>query len=228
MRARMVRTSYLARKLFELSGLVPVGAFLVEHLYTNFQAVGPGGQARYDRIVVDLQSNPLTLYLEIFAIALPLLYHASYGLLVASRARPNSGEYGYLRNWTFVFQRITGVLLLLYIGYHVYNIRLHPLVHPDDPLLQRVGGEALVSSAYMHYYLGERLLGIPLFWLYVVGLGCAVYHFGNGLWNLAIHWGLTVSPASQKVSGWACSAAAAALFFLGLRSLYAFTQMGAG
>ncbi|MEO6950701.1 MAG: succinate dehydrogenase [Polyangia bacterium] len=222
----MVRTRYLARKLFELSGLVPIGAFLVEHLYSNFQAVGPGGQARYDKLVVDLQSNPLTIYLEIFAIALPLLYHAGYGLFVASKARVNSGEYGYLRNWTFVLQRITGVLLFCYIGYHVYNTRLYPLLHAEDPLLQNVGGEVLVSSAYMHHYLGELHLGVPVFWLYVVGLACAVYHFGNGLWNLGIHWGLTVSPASQKVSGWACSAAAGALLFIGIRSLYAFSQMG--
>src|SRR5688572_3353042 len=94
--------SFYARKAFELSGLVPIGAFLVDHLYTNFQIVGPGGPQRFDRIVVDLQTNPIVIYLEIFAIALPLLYHAAYGLFVAAIARPNAGEYGYLRNWTFV------------------------------------------------------------------------------------------------------------------------------
>src|ERR1700761_1143209 len=112
------RSSYVARKLFELTGLVPVGAFLLEHLYSNFQAVGPDGAQRYDKLVVDLQTSPTTIYLEVFAIALPLLYHASYGLFVASRSRPNAGEYGYLRNWTYVFQRITGVVVLAYIGYH--------------------------------------------------------------------------------------------------------------
>ncbi len=223
----MPRAPYYARKLFELSGLLPVGAFLVEHLYTNFQAVGPGGRDRFDKIVVDLQSNPLTLYLEIFAIGLPLLYHASYGLFVASQARPNAGEYGFLRNWTYVFQRITGVLLLLYIGYHVYNTRLYPVFHADDPLLQRVSDEVMVSSSYMHHYLGESHLGVSVFWWYVGGLSCAVYHFANGLWNLGVHWGLTVSRGSQRLSGWACAGVAAALLFLGVRSLVAFSQMGA-
>ena len=37
------RTRYFAKKLFELTGFVPIGAFLIEHLYSNFQAVGPGG-----------------------------------------------------------------------------------------------------------------------------------------------------------------------------------------
>lgn len=224
---RMPARAYYARKLFELSGLVPVGVFLVEHLYQNYQAVGPGGARRYDQIVVDLQTNPLTIYLEVFAIALPLLYHAGYGLFVARIASPNAGEYGYLRNWTYVFQRVTGLLLLAYVGYHVWNTRLYPLFHPEDASLQRQGGEALVSSAYMHGYLSTSHSGIQVVWLYVVGLTCAVYHFANGLWNLGVHWGLTVSPAAQRRSGWACAAVAATLLFLGVRSLVAFMQMGA-
>jgi len=223
----MSRRAFYARKLFELSGLVPVGVFLVEHLYQNFQAVGPGGQERYDQIVVDLQRNPLTIYLEIFAIGLPLLYHAAYGLFVARLARPNTGEYGYLRNWTYVLQRISGVLLLAYVGYHVWNTRLYPVFHADDPLLQRHAGEALVSSAYMHRYLGESHAGIQVIWMYAVGLACAVYHFANGLWNLGVHWGLTVSTGAQRLSGWACAAVGATLLFLGVRSLVAFMQMGA-
>ena len=220
------RRAFYARKLFELTGLLPVGAFLVEHLYSNFQAVGPGGQARFDKIVVDLQSNPLTLYLEIFAIGLPLLYHAAYGLFVARLARPNAGEYGYLRNWTYVLQRLSGMLLLAYVGYHVWNTRLYPVFHGDDPLLQRHAGDVLVSSAYMHRYLGESHLGLQVAWLYGAGLACAVYHFANGLWNLGVHWGLTVSPSSQRVSGWACASVGLTLLFLGVRSLLAFSQTG--
>src|SRR5437868_9047694 len=106
----MVSTrSFYARKLFELSGVLPIGAFLVEHLYSNFQAVGPGGAERFDKVVVDLQTNPIVIFAEIGVIALPLLYHAAYGLFVAQMARPNTGGYGYLRNWTYVLQRVTGV-----------------------------------------------------------------------------------------------------------------------
>ena len=189
--------------------------------------MGPGGRERFDKIVVDLQTNPLVLYLEIFAIGLPLLYHAGYGLFVAAQARPNTGEYGFLRNWTYVFQRVTGVLLFVYIGYHVYNTRLYPVFHPDDPSLQHVADEIMVSSSYMHRYLGQEHLGVSVLYWYVVGLSCAVYHFSNGLWNLGVHWGLTVSRGSQRVSGWACAGVAAALLFLGVRSLVAFSQMGA-
>jgi succinate dehydrogenase / fumarate reductase cytochrome b subunit len=93
--------------------------------------------------------------------------------------------------------------------------------------LQKVDGQALVSSAYMHRYFNETHLGIQVFWLYVVGVACAVYHFANGLWNLGIHWGLTVSPRAQRLSGWACGVIAVTLFAVGLATLVAFTNMQA-
>jgi len=223
------RAQYLGKKLFELSGLLPVGGFLVEHLYSNFQAVGPGGAERFDKVVVDLQTNPLVIFAEIGVIALPLLYHAAYGLFIAQMARPNTGGYGYLRNWTYLLQRVTGVILIFYIGYHVWNTRLVPLLHPDAPLLQHAPGtsEPLVSSAYMHAYLNEAHLGVQVVWLYVVGIACAVFHFANGLWNIGVHWGLTVGERAQRISGLVCGLIGVTLLAVGLTSLLAFAKMGA-
>jgi succinate dehydrogenase / fumarate reductase cytochrome b subunit len=218
------RGQFFAKKLFELTGFLPIGGFLVEHLYSNFQRVGPGGEARFDKVVVDLQTNPIILFLEIGGVALPLLYHAAYGLFVARMARPNNGEYGYLRNWTYLLQRVTGVVLILYIGYHVWNTRLAPLLHPDNPLFAKVDGQALVTSAYMREYLTGTHLGIEVAWIYVLGVSCAVYHFANGLWNAAIHWGLTVSERSQRISGLVCGLVGVTLFAVGLASLLAFVR----
>jgi succinate dehydrogenase / fumarate reductase cytochrome b subunit len=218
------RTQYFAKKLFELTGFLPIGAFLIEHLYSNFQRVGPGGAERFDHIVSDLQTNPIVVFLEIGAIGLPLLYHAAYGLFVARMARPNTGSYGYLRNWTYLFQRVTGVILLFYIAYHVWNTRLLPLFHPEQPLLQIVDGQPLVSSRYMQNYLLETHAGIQVLWIYVIGVACAVFHFANGLWNAAIHWGLTISPRSQRISGFVCGLVGVTLLAVGLTSLLAFTK----
>jgi succinate dehydrogenase / fumarate reductase cytochrome b subunit len=221
------RTQYLAKKLFELTGFLPIGAFLIEHLYSNFQAVGPGGAERFNTVVKDLQTNPIIIFAEIGLIGLPLIYHAGYGLFVARQARPNVGAYGYLRNWTYLFQRITGVILIFYIGYHVWNTRLAPIFHPDLPNLQNVDGQPLVSSAYMHDYFLETHFGIRVLWIYVVGVACAVFHFANGLWNVGIHWGLTISPRAQRVSGLVCGLVGVTLLFVGLASLLAFVKMGA-
>jgi succinate dehydrogenase / fumarate reductase cytochrome b subunit len=225
------RTQYFAKKLFEVTGFLPIGGFLLEHFYSNYQAVGPGGKERFDEVVRSLQTNPLIIWLEIFVIALPLLYHAAYGILVAKQARPNNGEYGYLRNWTYLFQRVTGGILLAYIIYHVWNTRLYPhFARPDHPLyryLLEAGNQKLVSSDYMSHYLAEKHLGLEVIWIYVVGVACAVYHFVNGIWNVGIHWGITVSPKSQRLSGVVCGMLGVALLAVGLASLLAFKQMGA-
>jgi succinate dehydrogenase / fumarate reductase cytochrome b subunit len=222
-----LRARYIARKLFELTGFLPIGGFLIEHLYSNFQAVGPGGAQRFDHIVKDLQTNPIIIFLEIGAIGLPLLYHAGYGLFVAKQARPNVGSYGYMRNWLYLFQRITGVLLLFYIGYHVWNTRLAPFFQPDNPYLQIVDNQPLVSAKYMHHYFLETHLGIQVFWIYVVGIACAVYHFANGLWNVGYHWGLTVSPRSQRWWGLACGFIGVTLLAVALATLQAFLTIQA-
>jgi succinate dehydrogenase / fumarate reductase cytochrome b subunit len=221
------RTRYFAKKLFELTGFLPVGGFLIEHLYSNFQAVGPGGAERFNRVVKDLQTNPIIIFAEIGMIGLPLLYHAAYGIFVASQMRPNVGSYGFMHNWLYFLQRMTGIILLFYIGYHVWNTRLAPIFQADNPYLQIVDGQPLVSAAYMHNYFLESHFGIQVFWIYVIGIACAVYHFANGLWNVGYHWGLTVSPRAQRWWGMACGLIGVTLLAVALATLRAFITLQA-
>src|SRR5215470_2871935 len=90
---------FLARRLHSLTGVLPLGVFLVEHFYTNYQAVGEGGVERFNDAVKDLQTNPVIVWIEIFGIGLPLLYHAFYGLFIAAEARSNVRRYGFGANW---------------------------------------------------------------------------------------------------------------------------------
>jgi succinate dehydrogenase / fumarate reductase cytochrome b subunit len=220
-----LRRKYLLKKLFEISGFLPVGGFLLEHLYSNFQAVGPGGAERFDDVVKNLQTNPIIVFAEIFLIGLPLLYHALYGIFIAKSARYNVGGYGYLRNWTYLLQRFSGLFLFLYIGYHVYNTRFAPMVDPSNNLFQIVDGKPLVSSRYMHTYLTGAHLGIQVVWIYFIGIACAAFHFANGIWNVGIHWGITISPRSQRISGMLCGLVGVTLLTVGLASLMAFVRM---
>jgi succinate dehydrogenase / fumarate reductase cytochrome b subunit len=209
---------FLARRLHSLTGVLPIGAFLVEHFYSNYQAVGPGGHARFNGVVRELQSNPIVVWLEIFAIGLPILYHAAYGLLVAGQARYNSLAYSYRANWRFLFQRVSGVLLVFYIGYHVWMTRLRPVFAPES----FAQSQGLITFDYMHGYLTEPLLGVPTWILYLVGTTAACFHFANGLWGFLIHWGVTTGPRAQRLSAWACAGLGVLLLALGLNSLYAF------
>lgn len=216
------RKQFYARKLFELCGILPLGAFLLEHLLSNFQVVTADGPARFDAYVVGMQTNTLVRIAEIVVIALPLAYHALYGLFVAKMSAPNAGAYGYARNWTYVLQRASGVALIVYIGYHVYNTRLMPELHPELATLQHDGARAFVSTRYLHDYFNAWHLGMQVKWIYVVGLALGVYHFANGAWNVLVHWGVTITPRAQRRAALACALVGVALYVVGLASLFTF------
>ena len=57
--------------------------------------------------------------LEIFVIALPLLFHAGYGLVIAIGARPELRRYPYLRNWMYCCSGSPGLGILLFLLAHV-------------------------------------------------------------------------------------------------------------
>jgi len=92
---RLSRT-FVLRKLHQLSGIMPLGFFLLEHFYTNSKALT--GAADFNDAVKDLQSIPYILFVEIGGIFIPLIYHAVYGLIITAEARPNNLHYPYARN----------------------------------------------------------------------------------------------------------------------------------
>ena len=81
-------TSFLWRKLHSLLGIIPIGAFLLEHLLSNFEALK--GPAAYGAQVKFLNSLPLVRVLEWVFIFLPLLYHGIYGSTSGCAANPTS------------------------------------------------------------------------------------------------------------------------------------------
>src|ERR1700747_3798271 len=101
---------------------MPLGFFLLEHFYTNSKALT--GAADFNGAVKDLQSIPYILFVEIGGIFIPLIYHAVYGMVITVEARPNNLAYPYPRNWFYLVQRITGVILFFFIAFHVMNFRL--------------------------------------------------------------------------------------------------------
>src|ERR1041384_5294976 len=100
---------------------MPLGFFLLEHFYTNSKALS--GPADFNDAVKDLQSIPYILFVETLGIFIPLIYHAVYGLVITAEARPNNLDYPYPRNWFYLIQRITGVILFFFITFHVLNFR---------------------------------------------------------------------------------------------------------
>jgi succinate dehydrogenase / fumarate reductase cytochrome b subunit len=182
----MKGNSYLYRKFHSLMGVVPLGGFIVMHMLTNYAAF-EGGPAGFDKKVQWIHDLPLLLFMEIFVIWLPLLYHGVYGLYVAYQSNNNVNRYSYGRNWMFTLQRVTGVLTFVFLAWHIWQTRV-------QVTLGTVDKDAL--GAHMHEIATNPLY----YWLYIFGIIAAVFHFANGLWSFLISWGITVGPRAQRFS----------------------------
>lgn len=195
---------FLLRKLHSLSGVVPVGAFLVMHLFTNAKALG--GREPFDHAVADINNLPFLPALEA-GILVPLLFHAGYGVKLALEARHNVRLYPTSRNWAFTLQRVTGLVAFAFIAFHLWQYRVQKLLGklPHEHFYQALSAD-----------LSTTVAGVPVFAVvYVLGVAACAYHFANGLFGFCTSWGITQSRRSQRLAGWAFAGLGAVLFFLG-------------
>ncbi len=190
------------KRLHSLSGVFPIGFFLLEHMFSNsFILFGPNA---YNRQIHFLQSLPLVVFFEIFFIGLPILYHAGYGIFVTVSGKTNLSSYPYTQNFLYTLQRITGIIALIYIGYHAYHTRIV---------------NALYGTEISYARMQELMVAPGMFWFYVVGLAAVCFHFSNGIWGFCVSWGITVSPQSQRKVGIGFGILGLLIFIVGTFSL---------
>jgi succinate dehydrogenase / fumarate reductase cytochrome b subunit len=198
--------SFFWRRLHSLSGIIPIGAFLIEHLLSNFETWN--GPLAYAQQVKFLNSLPLVRILEWTFIFIPLAFHALYGVYIAVRGRASVNVYPWAGNWGYLMQRITGIIALVYICYHVWT--------------QRFAGVSLPENPQMAFHKVQVALANP--WIlafYLVGLVATCWHFGYGIWLFAAKWGITPGESARKKFGYVCTAFASILCVMGLISIYA-------
>src|ERR1700722_2180 len=75
--ATQASSSYLLRKLHSLTGILPVGAFLAEHFWSNSAALVSA--EKYNNTSEDLQTIPYRIFVEWLFIFLPILYYGGDG-----------------------------------------------------------------------------------------------------------------------------------------------------
>jgi succinate dehydrogenase / fumarate reductase, cytochrome b subunit len=199
--------SFLLRKLHSLLGIIPIGAFLVEHIISNFEIVH--GPLAYAQQVKFLNGLPLVRVLEWVFIFLPLLYHGLYGLYIWLRGKSNVVYYPWAGNWMYVAQRWTGLIALLYIIQHVAR--------------QRFMGDSLPEHPGMAFHKVQMELQNPfMLAVYVIAMIAICWHFAYGIWLFAAKWGITPGETSRKRFGWVCAAIGVVLAVMGLASIWAF------
>lgn len=189
--------SYLWRRLHSLSGIVPVGAFMLFHIFENMAAIT--GPQSYDSGIAHLASLlpvPYFYLIEAGLIILPIAFHGFYGVYLAFQGRPNVGPYGFRRNYLYVLQRVTGILALLYLAYHVISLRvLITMVHKGGGVEGHVG--------YVNFADMVRHVGSPAtLAFYVVGTLSCAFHFANGLNGFCWTWGIAVGERARKGVEW--------------------------
>ena len=209
--------TFVLRKLHQLSGIMPLGIFLLEHFYTNSKALT--GAADFNNAVKDLQSIPYILFVEIGGIFIPLIYHAVYGLVITVEARPNNLNYPYSRNWFYTIQRVTGIILFFFITFHVLNFRFGLI-----PWLNTLSVARNPDQAFA--VVSREFSIVPIFIVYVVGITSTVWHLANGIWLFLVDWGITIGERAQRLTGYACIAFGALLLAVGINAAVAFIHPG--
>ncbi len=189
------KTAFWLKRLHSLTGLVPLGAFILEHLFSN-SAILRGPDA-YAEVIGGLWKLPYVLILEVGFIFIPIAFHLLLGLWMTWQGVWNYAQYREQRNLFFVLQRITGLYLAAFVTVHVLEVRFAG-IH-----------EAAGFFPHMQKEMAEPLE----FLFYLGGMMAVSFHFANGIWLGLVRWGVTVGPRAQRVAGMAC-AGFGVVFFL--------------
>lgn len=201
---------FTLKRLHSLSGVVPLGLFLLEHLFTNARALQ--GATAFDAATTDLARLPMVVVIEAFGIWLPIVFHMVLGVLIATTSQANVGKHGYARNWQYTLQRASGIFLIFYLLYHTWALRFD---------------KAYLHSQSAYQYVNHHLANPAVMAFYVLGTVAACYHFGNGLFGFAIHWGLVTGRDAQRRMARLGLAVSLALSLFGVASLLGFRGLRA-
>ena len=182
------RENFFLHKLHSLTGVVPVGFYMVQHLTLNsFSLAGP---EKFNSIGAWFGAIPFHLFiiLEAVAIWIPLLFHSIYGMFITNRSQPNflTTKYKWSQNRQYTIQRWSGVLIFFFLIYHVSSTTIYKYVVGDHRVVEFAAWNAKLTSLYGFIAL-----------VYMVGIAASSYHLAYGLWNFAIRWGIAISEKAQ-------------------------------
>ena len=207
--------TFLLRKLHQLTGVVPLGLFFFVHMFTNSKAMN--GEASFEKAVQDIHDIPFLLFLEIFGIFLPLIFHSVYGILISVEAKPNMFSYGYGRNWFYFIQRATGIFLFFFIFFHILNLRFG--------LIPGLNQTPVAGNASSAFNIVSYEFSLPwVMALYILGIAATAWHLAYGFWLFAVDWGIIIGEKAQRYALYACAALAIGLFGVGVNAAVAFVR----
>lgn len=212
-----ISKTFILRKLHQLTGIVPLGAFFFVHMFTNSKAMS--GEKVFNDAVADIHHIPYLLFIEIFGIFLPLVFHSVYGIFITAEARNNVFNYGYGRNWFYFFQRATGIFLFFFLVFHILNMRFGAI-----PGLTTYGNPVAGNAADAFKIVAAEFRNIFILLFYILGVAATAWHLAYGLFLFAVDWGIIIGEKAQKYSMYGSLALAFGLFAVGTNAAIAFVR----
>jgi succinate dehydrogenase / fumarate reductase cytochrome b subunit len=192
-----------------VTGVLPIGLFMLVELWTNAKAAE--GPEAYARALERLQGLPAPGLWRLLLLA-TLGLHALYGLYLVIGADYNIRRYPYSGNWTYLMQRASGVLALGFVALHLWRSSV--------PALS--GGSPHERHAELVSALSSTWHGVPwLAFAYMVGIGACCLHLGCGLKSFAVRWGLAVQRSARVWAGAAATVLAIGSFAVGAHTVLA-------
>lgn len=218
------RHEFAIRRLHSLSGLMPVGAYMCLHLFTNASVLANTADRDVFQNNVDLiHSLPALPIIEWVGIFLPIIFHAVVGVAIAIHCQPNTGSYRYGSNIRYTMQRVTAWIAMFFIFYHVAQMHGWVPLESVKEQLRAGGAFAQFDPENATQTVTETLASVTQKVIYLVGVLSCVYHLANGLWTMGITWGVWTTPAAQRRANFACIGFGVALAFVGLGALFGFS-----
>lgn len=221
------RHDFLIRRLHSLSGLIPVGAYMVVHLLVNASVLESPNT--FQKNVYQIHSlGALLPFVEWTFIFIPILFHAIVGVALVAGALPNTGAYPFAANRRYTLQRITGMIAFVFIAIHVFH--MHGWFHADVWLKNVVNplGGAQFRAYNAVSTAGAALQSGTMVALYLIGTLSCVFHLANGIWTMGITWGVWVSPQAQRRALRVCAVFGIALAIVSMGALFGMRQYGEG
>jgi succinate dehydrogenase / fumarate reductase, cytochrome b subunit len=212
-----ISNSFLLRKLHQLTGIVPLGLFFGVHMLTNAKSMY--GDKVFNSAVEDIHHLPFLLLIEIFGIFLPLLYHSVYGIIISAEAKNNVGNYNYGRNWLYLFQRVTGVLLFLFLLFHLLHFRWGFF---GTFGLTNVAVAGNADKAFAIVATDFRQVWVLVF--YILGIATTAWHLAYGLFLFAVDWGIVIGEKAQSYLLKGVAAVGIGLFAVGTNAAFSFVR----
>jgi succinate dehydrogenase / fumarate reductase cytochrome b subunit len=222
-------THFFLRRLHSLTGILPIGVFLIAHLVTNSSllwggfalkgrgegqglSVLDGGVAYFQEEVAWINTQVPHLMLIEITLWVSIAFHSILGIYYATTGKGNYGSYKHQDNLRYTLQRLSGYIGIVFIFYHVATLRWGwTFLVPEGTKWSHHFSASTLAAAMQGSPEGWTAMGVAVSLLYFLGVSLLVFHFANGLWTAAITWGVTITEQAQKRWGVACAGLGAAL-----------------